>query len=201
MPLSCIITAGHQIFAGKGNGAFGIVESSGKPFDEAVEARRLANDIMAHQLKWYGLDALTDDDTRSLAQVINWQVNTVNECFVCLDIHFNAAASKLATGTEVYIAKNYTEAELELAGRLAQITSEVLGINRRKGKLLTHGVKLENESQHSGLGILNKPNKAINLLWEVCFITNEKDVKAYRAHYWKLVKEVSDLIGNYRRNN
>lgn len=201
MPLSGIITAGHTIFAGKGTGAFGIVEANGKQFDEAVEARRLANDIIAHQKKWYNLDTLTDTDAMSLNQVINWQVATVNDCFVCMDIHFNAAASKLATGTEVYIARTYTEKELELAGKIALVTSEVLGINRRKGKLLTHGVKLENESQHTGLGILNKPHKAINILWEVCFITNEKDVASYRKHYWKLVKEVSDAIGNFRRNN
>lgn len=174
------------------------MESNGKQFDEALEARRLADAIIAHQKKWYHLDTLTDDDTRSLAQVINWQVANVNECYVCLDIHFNAANSKTATGTEVYIAKHYTEAELELAGAFARMTSEVLGIPRRKGKLLTAGVKLENESQHTGLGILNKPHQAINLLWEVCFITNPKDVASYRKNFWLLVQKGSDLLGTFR---
>lgn len=186
------ITAGHTVVNGKGTGAHGV-----NGFDEAVEARKLVKDIIAHQKKWYALDCHTDKDTDSLNAVIQKQVNTVNADWICVDVHFNAGPST-ATGTEMLIPKHYTKHEIELAEKLATATANILGIKKRSGKLLTKGVKTEDESQHSRIGILSRPYKGVNVLVEVCFCSNENDVKAYRTHYWDIVKAYSDILGNTR---
>ena len=198
MPKSLFITAGHTIAGGRGTGAHGVKEANGRQFDEAVEARKLVNDVIAHQKKWYGLESRTDKDSESLAQVIRKEEAVVNDCYVCLDVHFNAAGSSKATGTEVYIPEHYTIAELNLASELVQAVSLVLGTKLRSGKLIKKGVKTEAESQHTRLGMLSGPHKALNMLLEVCFITSPSDVQAYRANYWKLVQKISDVLGNYR---
>jgi N-acetylmuramoyl-L-alanine amidase len=191
MPKTLFLTAGHSILNGKGTGAHGI-----DGFDEAIEARKFVNAVIAHQKKWYHRDTLTDNDTDSLSTVINKQVHIVNGSFVCVEVHFNAGPSA-ASGTESYIPKGYTQEELTLAQELSSVTSEILGIKLRSGVLKTAGVKLENESQHSGLGILNKPYKATNILTEVCFITNPKDVAGYHKNFWRLVQAYSDILGNF----
>jgi N-acetylmuramoyl-L-alanine amidase len=186
------ITAGHQVLNGQGTGAHGV-----NGFDEAVEARKLVNDIIAHQKKWYKLDSYTDNDTDSLNAVIQKQVNAVNSDWVCLDVHFNAGPAT-ATGTEMLIPKEYTKHEIELAAALAKAVSNTLGIPKRKGRLLTLGVKTEDESQHSRIGMLSRPFKAVNVLAEICFISNPANVAVYRKEYWNLVKAISDELGNYR---
>jgi N-acetylmuramoyl-L-alanine amidase len=186
------ITAGHSISNGQGTGAHGV-----NGFDEAVEARKLVKDIIAHQKKWYALDCHTDKDTDSLNTVIQKQVNAVNSDWICLDVHFNAGPAN-ATGTEMLIPKEYTKKEIELAEKLASVTSTILGIKKRSGKLLTKGVKTEDESQHSRIGILSRPYKAVNVLAEVCFVSNENDVKAYKEKYFDIVKAYSDILAAAR---
>jgi len=36
--------------------------------------------------------------------------------------------------------------------------------------------------------------KSINILVEICFITNENDVRSYRTHYWVLVEKFATVI-------
>jgi N-acetylmuramoyl-L-alanine amidase len=186
------ITAGHQVINGQGTGAHGV-----NGFDEAVEARKLVKDIIAHQKKWYNLPSYTDKDSDSLNTVIQNQKAVVTAEWVCVDVHFNAGPA-LATGTEMLIPKNYSKEEIELAERLATATATILGIKRRSGKLLTKGVKTEDESQHSRIGMLSIPYKAINVLVEVCFCTNAGEVTTYKAKYWDIVKAYSDIIANFR---
>jgi N-acetylmuramoyl-L-alanine amidase len=198
MPKSLYITSGHTISGNRGTGAHGVKGKNGKQFDEAVEARKLVNDIMAHQKKWYGLDSFTDKDTQSLGTVISNMEASVNECFVCVDVHFNAAGSAKARGTEVYIPERYTVAELNLASDMANAISSALGTKLRSGKLIKKGVKTESESQHPRIGILSRPHKALNMLLEICFITSPEDVQAYRKNYFTLVQKISDCLGNHR---
>ena len=196
------ITAGHQILRSTGTGAHGIKEANGKQFDEGVEARKLANDIINHQIRWYGGHIKTDSDTDSLATVISKQ-KTWMQAYpdgVAMDIHFNAA-SQAATGVEVYIPTQYSQDELTLATALVNGLSDVQGLKRRSGSLKNFpGVKMEHESQHTSIGILRQPYKLTSVLIEVCFCTNPIDVQRYRSNYWDLVKRLSDEIGNFRNN-
>lgn len=180
------MTAGHQIINGKGNGAFGV-----DGFDEAVEARKLVNDVinwMTYSNRVQKSNILTDNDSWSLRAVIDWLKRKVTrECF-SIDFHFNAFSNPRATGTEVLVANDRTQLEFSIARDISFTISKVLKIKNR-------GVKKESESARKKLGMLSGgASHAINVLVEVCFITNEKDVRAYRIHYWKLVEELANIF-------
>jgi N-acetylmuramoyl-L-alanine amidase len=175
------ITKGHQIINGKGNG------SHWKGFDEAVEARELVNDIARELWKTHKVFTYADDDADSLSRVISWLVTKVKKGDVSIDVHFNAYDKTAANGTEVFIPKVSTNEEKLFAEKVAKTIATTLGINNR-------GVKTASASQHSTLGILEKPHLATNILVEVCFITNEKDVAQYRKNYKALVRNLAQVI-------
>lgn len=197
------ITAGHNIANGTGTGAFGVTEANGKRFDEAVEARKLVDAIIKHQKKWYGGEVLTDIDSDSLSYVIAKQVLFMekNPDAICIDIHFNAGPES-ATGHEVFIPQAYSPTELFLADKMVKGLHKAMGLKIRSGVLLekkgVRGVKLENETQHNTIGILRKPYRLTNMLVEICFITNPKDVEAYRKNLPKVIQYISDVAGNFR---
>lgn len=103
---------------------------------------------------------------------------------VLLDNHFNAGPAT-ATGAEVYIAANATGHSLAFATRLAETTSRILGIKNR-------GVKRENASQHSRIGILHK-GAGIAALLEICFITNKGDMEKYQEKKQELAKAIAAI--------
>lgn len=194
------LTAGHQILNGKGNGAFGIKEMNGRQFDEAIEARKFTDDVIAHLKKWYNINAFTDSKEWSLPSVINWLFGKVKQHDIAIEFHFNAGIPA-ATGIEVFIPETHTKEEIELASRLANMMYAILKLNLRKGKLGIPGVKTEVETQHKTIGILNKPKAATNLLVEICFITNAEDVNVYRKNYYSLVQVTSDTIAKFIKEN
>jgi N-acetylmuramoyl-L-alanine amidase len=175
------ITKGHQIINGEGNGA----KYNG--FDEAVEAQKLVNDVARELWKEYKVFTYADDDADSLSKVISWLVSKVKKGDICIDVHFNAYSKTSANGTEVFIPNNSTPEEKLFAEKVCSAISKTLGTNNR-------GVKTAVASQHSSLAILEKPNLALNILVEICFITNEKDVTLYRKNYTSLVKALAKVI-------
>jgi N-acetylmuramoyl-L-alanine amidase len=175
------MTKGHQVINGVGNGA----KHNG--FDEAIEARELVNDVAKELWKTYKVFTYADDDSDSLSKVISWLVSKVKKGDICIDVHFNAYAKSGANGTEVFIPTNSTTAEKSFAEKVCGVISKSLGTTNR-------GVKTAAASQHSSLGILEKPHLATNILIEVCFITNEKDVTLYRKNYNTLVKNLAKVI-------
>lgn len=191
--MKIIVTAGHQVINGKGNGAHGL-----HGFDEAVEARKLVKDVSAHLLKWGKIKVETDQDSWSLKQVINWILGNTSSGDIAIDFHFNAGPSS-ARGTECFIPEINTKAEQTLASNLSANISKTLGTRVRTGKHRILGVKVSSESQHPRIGILDTPKAATNVLIEVCFITNQEDVTAYRLKYWKLVQAISDTIYNFTK--
>lgn len=180
------LIAGHQVVNGKGNGAFGI-----DGFDEALEARKLVQDIIRRLTFIEGVktsDILTDNDGWSLKSVIGWLAKKVTRECITIDFHFNAFHTNKANGTEVLIANTHTNSERNFATRISEIISVTLGTKNR-------GVKTESQSQHPRLGMLSGGGAiAKNLLVEVCFITNEEDIRKYRNKYWVLVEKISDEI-------
>lgn len=183
------LTAGHNIINGKGNGAFGIREQNGKVFDEALEARKLTDDVIAHLKKWYKVTAHTDKKETLLPAVISWLVSIVKKDDLAIEFHFNAGVPA-AHGTEVIIPRINDVREKDFAAMLSFNMADCLGIRNR-------GVKTEADTAHKSIGILNKPKAATNILAEICFITNHNDVSAYRREYNNLVQTISDTIGNY----
>lgn len=86
---------------------------------------------------------------------------------VLFDIHLNAAASNMTRGVECYVNKkdfeNKNSNSYKMAEEVNKFLSETLGIKNR-------GVKPENNSQHTRIGILNL-GSGISVLVEVDFIT------------------------------
>lgn len=183
------LTAGHQVINGKGTGAISPLG------DEAVQAERL-RDAVANIMISRGHEVRTECSKDKLGAVISWLVGRVDGDDVVVDFHFNAAAIEKANGTEVIIPQKYTQSELKLAVDMTTAISNTLGTVRRKGKLIYHGVKTEDETQHRTIGILRRPYKAKNILIEVCFISNEKDMTSYYKNFDKLAMAIANVLDN-----
>ncbi|WP_428663553.1 N-acetylmuramoyl-L-alanine amidase [Runella sp.] len=177
------LLAGHTIIAGKGTGAFGI-----NGFDEAIEAARLRDDI-TKLLRSKNVAVINDVDTTPLQKVVMWLKSLVKKNDKVIEMHFNAGPPT-ATGVEVYIDDTPTGEEVVFARQIATAISRVLGIKLRGNA----GVRHESESQHSSLAIISVPSAAVNVLVEVCFLTNNGDVDSYRRNYNLLVEALAEII-------
>ena len=155
------ITAGHN------NTDPGAI---GNGYKEATLAKE-CRDIMLLQLNNMGINAWFDNDNDTLVTVL--QKMNPEESDVCLDIHFNAG-SPAATGVEVIIADRHTRDEMAAAAKLSLSVSKILGIKNR-------GVKTEADTARKMIGIVRN-EKGINLLLEICFISNANDMRLYQAN-------------------
>lgn len=75
-----------------------------------------------------------------------------------------------------------------MADEISKTTSKILGIRNR-------GVKADNQSQHSRIGVLNL-GSGISVLWEVCFISSVIDMQNYIQKKKELLKEVAAILKN-----
>lgn len=111
---------------------------------------------------------------------------------VVFDIHFNSG-SPTAGGTECYVnTKDFADKNslsFKMASEICARTSEILGIRNR-------GVKPDNKSQHSRIGILNL-GSGISVLWEVCFISSILDMQNYALKKNILSKEIASILEKY----
>lgn len=123
-----------------------------------------------------------DDDRDSLKQVIQ-KIQSTDKDIIC-DIHFNAATPQ-ATGVEVIVPFRATQIELDLASKIANSFANIMSIKNR-------GVKDETKTARGRLGIMQP--KGINVLIEVCFITNTKDLKAYQDNKVKLAESLTQIL-------
>lgn len=103
---------------------------------------------------------------------------------ISLSIHFNAATPK-ATGTECFIPHRHTDEENKIAKRISIDTATALGIKNR-------GVKFSGDSARGGLYIDQLTET--NVLWEVCFITNEQDMAAYTKNKNSLASIIANIL-------
>lgn len=179
------LTAGHNIQAnGRGNGAFGLPHSQyPNGIDEAAEAIVLRNLITAH-LRKHGLKVANDKDETPLRSVLTWLRNKATRGDWCIEIHFNAAAAT-ASGVECVVENNHTTTESAMAQALCRAVNEATkqgggsGIRIRERAPGRRGVVLERETPRGRIGFLHSPAVANNILLEVCFITNKRDVELY----------------------
>ncbi|MBX3103202.1 MAG: N-acetylmuramoyl-L-alanine amidase, partial [Bacteroidetes bacterium] len=107
-----------------------------------------------------------------------------------LDIHFNAGPPQ-ATGTECFVATQASQRSLGIAKELAALTAEVLHIPNRH-RFNGHQPKREYQTAHDRLGIMRLPTDVV--LWEVCFITRQEDLAAYRRHFPELARRVARFL-------
>jgi N-acetylmuramoyl-L-alanine amidase len=169
------------VFAGHTPG-----KDSGAVSGQWVEANltKELRDLVTTELKALGATFQVDDDGMLLKEVIA-SIHT-SERDVILDIHFNAG-SPAATGTEVVIPVNAGAHEKANAAALLALINKASGIPSR-------GVIDETQTARKRLGIM-RPN-GLNMLVEVCFITNTKDMELYQSHKAAIAKAIAELLVN-----
>ena len=173
------LSAGHSL------NETGAIANNFKEADLTIDLRNLiAQEIRRlNSLAYVQLDS----DKMSLRTYVAELSKKISPNDIIIDIHFNSA-SPSTTGTEAFIPFRATVEEQVLAGKVCNTISTTLNIKNR-------GVKLESQSQYRSLAIM-RPN-CTNLLFEVCFITNANDMKAYIKNKIKLAKQLATVFSYY----
>ncbi len=140
-----------------------------------------------------------DDDTKSLGGstgIFSWlnNLNLDNTNDLVLEFHFNSFDTK-SSGVEIVIPDyNLTKIdirELKIANSIADIIANTLNIQKRKGKLGA-GIKTTSETYRGTLAMMKL--KGINILVEVCFISNPTEIKNYIIQAPLLSKKISNFL-------
>lgn len=154
-----IITAGHYSLDS------GAVALGKKEAEEAIKDRNEL--VKAVHFIDPTVEVVIDDDNDNLSTVIRKIRSVAKSNDIWLDIHYNAFNGS-ASGVEAFINKSMKPNPKRIAERLVELSSKMLGLPNR-------GVKPENASQHSKLGVLNVIDNAV--LLERGFIDNRHDSK------------------------
>lgn len=175
-----IISAGH------GGTDPGAVNGSYIERDLAIELRNL---IVA-ELKVLGVTPLVDDDRNALKETLAWLRGKFGSKDILFDIHWNAAGSPEAKGTEVIVPDVASEFEMNLSRSILKVFTD-LGFRDR-------GVKREGATARKRLGWM-RPT-AENVLLEACFISNITDMKLYEANKLNISKRLANILVHYSKS-
>lgn len=184
--MAVYLTAGHNLTEkGTGTGAF--YEHYKVMFDEAKLAIEIRDCVLDFVKKGNpSAQVFSEHSKTKLQQVINWLVAEKTGKDISIEFHFNASANPSANGIEIFVRDQYATKAITLASLILGSVSKTIGFKNR-------GVNFANASQHSTLPILTKP-KGINLLIEICFISNEKDVNLYVENKAKIAQLIATEI-------
>jgi len=177
------LSAGHHSrrLAGADPGA---VNSHGiKEGDVTIEFR----DLVSGYLRQMNVPHKLDSDQETLQQYTN-RVQTGTGSVVC-EYHLNAA-SPAATGTETLVEVDADRLDLACAKELSAATSLILGIKNR-------GTLSEAQTRHKRLALMKE--YGIVVLHEICFITNDNDMRAYQAKKHELAKAHAQILVKYEQ--
>lgn len=173
------ITAGH---GGTDPGA--IATHYGVTYREADLALELRELVSEHLRRW-GHTVNNEGNATPLVKVVQWFKQAVGVGDIVLDIHWNAGSSD-AHGTEAFVQMNPDATEVRLANALCGAL-ETFGFRNR-------GLKLENQTRHGRLGILDNNGHAV--LLEVCFITNADDMGRYEKAKHQIAAAIASTLSN-----
>lgn len=134
-----------------------------------------------------GIAIAHDNPAEDLKSVVS-RIKKLNaeskEHDISLSIHFNSANPK-ATGTECFVPYRHTEDESKLAKDISSNTASILEMKNR-------GLKFSTDSARGGLYIDQLTE--VNVLWEVCFLSNEDDMASYEKRKRKLATSIGDIL-------
>lgn len=166
-----VISSGH---GDKVNGAVGIL-------NEHKEAKKVVNQVYEILTKEYNgsgykyHETTATNQAQNLANIVKYHNSKTRK--LDISVHFNSAGAS-ATGTECL----YYDAKT-LSAKMSKAMSDALGIADR-------GAKARKE-----LYFLRNTTKPAILL-EVCFVTSQKDAKAYKANFEELCQAIAKVIAN-----
>jgi len=179
MARKIILSAGH------GGTDPGAVSGSYIERDLAIELRNL----IVKELNSLGIKPLVDDDRNALKQTLAWLRGKFGSRDILVDIHWNAAGSREANGSEIIIPDVSSKFEKDLANALLKVFTDI-GLRNR-------GVKPEALTARKKLGWMRPA--AENILLEVCFITNPTDMKLYQANKTTIARRIATILANYSK--
>lgn len=174
-----IISAGH------GGTDPGAVSGNYVERELTIELRNL----VVAELRALGINPLVDSNTNALKETLAWLRGKFGARDILFDIHWNAAGSPDAKGTEVIVPDRFSQFEKDLAKALLKVFTD-LGFKDR-------GVKPEALTARKKLGWM-RPT-AENVLLEVCFITNTMDMKLYEANKHNISKRIASVLNHYSK--
>lgn len=180
------ISAGHTR---KGTDS-GAVAHGYKEGDLAAALR----DKIVGELKLLGVVPIVDDDKNALVQTINAFKAYTSPTAILLDIHFNAGG-EVATGTETFVPNTPSQFELDLAAEISEVIGETLSIKLRGLAYGKEGVKTEAQSARGKLGWMRLTGE--NVLLEVCFMSNKKELDTYLFNEGKIAKRVALILATF----
>lgn len=179
MARKIILSAGH------GGTDPGAVSGSYIERDLAIELRNL----IVKELNSLGIKPLVDDNRNALKQTLAWLRGKFASKDILVDIHWNAAGSREANGSEIIIPDVSSKFEKDLAAALLKVFTDIGFRNR--------GVKPEALTARKTLAWM-RPN-AENILLEVCFISNLTDMKLYEANKLQIAKRVANILKHFSK--
>ena len=172
------------VFAGHGGSDAGASYKQYVERDLTIEFR----DLVIRELLKYGITAKTDSNSNALVQTLDWLKGKFSSKDILVDIHWNAGIPS-ASGSEIFIPDSASPFERHFSNSLLRVFTE-FGFKPR-------GVKPEALSNRRKLGFM-RPN-AENILIEVCFITNDNDMKLYQVNKQALAKRVAKELSDFSK--
>jgi len=153
-----------------------------KEGDLTIEFRNL----IAGELDLLGVKYGIDSDEESLSiYLARIQTGTGS---VVLEIHFDASDNATATGCTGLIEGEADRLDRAFAKELTDANASILGIKNR-------GVISETESHRGRLGLMRE--EGIICLQEICFISNDDDLRRYHLKKKELAKAFALIIQKY----
>lgn len=147
--------------------------ASGHGFTEYQEAKKDKVELIRNlgfQLQHRkDVTVIPDVDTETLAQTINRFKKHASPEGITLSIHYNAVDNQSVRGVEVWVRKEASAKEVNVAKKLTNAYAKMLQIPDR-------GVKYEHYNRWGRLGILHT-GSGLNFLMEVDFISHPEAIE------------------------
>jgi N-acetylmuramoyl-L-alanine amidase len=180
MKTKLFLSPGHSFDPNEDRGA-----SNGE-YVEGVLTKELGDMINVHLQNSPVKDFVVyDADPTTLKEFLSKIKGKVGEKDLVIELHFNSAIKPTATGAESIIPNTYTKIENDVAYKLQEVTADVLGIRAR-------GNKPESVTDRQRLGLMHIQGH--NIILEVCFISNNFDMKSYTKNKEVLAKELAEVL-------
>ena len=175
-----------MIFSSAGHGGSdpGAIANGYREADLTIEFR----DLLNKELTELGAKFISDKDGETLGAYLG-RIKT-GDGSIIHEVHFNAA-TPAATGIEVVIPDRHTREEFNCAFELAAAIQKHTGLKLRGDK----GVITEGQTHRGKLGLMRP--EGINLLTEMCFISNANDLKQYFQAKEAIAKDFAIILKKY----
>lgn len=176
------LSAGHNSKSKSIKSDPGAINKYGvKEGDLAIEFR----DLVAKELSGKNIPFKMDSDEESLQMYLN-RIHTGSGSVV-IEYHFDAGPEE-AEGSTSIVEEDADSVDKLFAKELLLSASNIMGTKSR-------GVKSERFTRHGKLALMREDG--IICLFEICFITNEKDIMKYHARKHELAKIHAEIIARY----